>query len=129
MYHEDMPRYEGLYVELEIWKDKWARCKEDVPSTLIQSLVNCDKDTFPNLNRLFSIGCIIPVTSCEAERSFSAFRRLKSFLRSSMGEGRLSSLAMMNIHYNCIVNAHEVVEIFIQKRPRRLFASLYDKNT
>ena len=22
MYHEDLPRYEGLYVELEIWKDK-----------------------------------------------------------------------------------------------------------
>ena len=56
MYHEDLPRYEGLYVELEIWKDKWARCKEDVPSILIQSLVNCDQDTFPNLNRLFSIG-------------------------------------------------------------------------
>ena len=80
MYHDDLPRYEGLYVELEIWKDKWARCKEDVPSTLLQSLVSCDQDTFPNLNRLFSIGCIIPVTCCEAERSFSAFRRLKSFL-------------------------------------------------
>ena len=93
MYHDDLPRYESLYVELDIWKDMWARCKEDVPSTLLQSLICCDQDTFPNLNRLFSIGCIIPVASCEAERSFSVFRTLKNFLRSSMGKGRLLSLA------------------------------------
>ena len=73
MYHDDLPQYESLYVELDIWKDKWARSKENVLRTLLQSLICCDQDTFPNLQSLFSIGCIIPVTSCKAERSFSAF--------------------------------------------------------
>ena len=77
MYHEDLPRYEGLYVKLEIWKDKWARCKEYVPSTLIQSLVNCDQDTFPNLNRLFSIGCN-KLRSREIVFCFSKIEKLSS---------------------------------------------------
>ena len=36
-------------------------------------------------------------TSCSAERSFSALRRFKTFLRSTMGQDRLSSIAVINI--------------------------------
>ena len=36
-------------------------------------------------------------TSCSAERSFSALRRIKTFLRSTMGQDRLSSIAVINI--------------------------------
>ena len=39
----------------------------------------------------------IPATPCSAERSFSGLRRMKSYLRSTMGEARLRSLAVLNI--------------------------------
>lgn len=41
----------------------------------------------------------IPVTSCECERAVSSLRRLKTYLRSTMTENRLTGLAMMHIHY------------------------------
>ena len=40
---------------------------------------------------------VIPATSCSAERSFSSLRRLKTYLRNSMGQERLSSLALLHI--------------------------------
>ena len=39
----------------------------------------------------------IPATSYSAERFFSALRRIKAFVRSIMGQDRLSSIAVINI--------------------------------
>ena len=39
------------------------------------------------------------MTSCKNERANSCLKNLKSYLRSTMGQERLSSLALMNIHY------------------------------
>ena len=41
---------------------------------------------------------VLPATSSTAERSFSCLRRLKTWLRSTMGEMRLSSLALLSVH-------------------------------
>ena len=40
---------------------------------------------------------VIPATSCSSERSFSSLRRLKTYLRNTMGQERLSNLAIMSI--------------------------------
>jgi len=42
------------------------------------------------LNKLLQIILTVPVSSCTAERSFSALRRLKTFLRSTMSQNRLN---------------------------------------
>ena len=60
-----------------------------------------EKDTcnfLPEILKVLKIFSTLPVTSCEAERSFSTLKRLKTFLRSTMGEERLNSLAVLNIH-------------------------------
>ena len=54
-------------------------------------------DILPVLYKVASILATIPATSCSAERSFSALRRIKTFLRSTMGQDRLSSIAVINI--------------------------------
>ena len=54
-------------------------------------------DILPVLYKVASILATIPATSCSAERSFSALRRIKTFLRSTMGHERLSSFAVINI--------------------------------
>ena len=53
------------------------------------SLKACDLDDFPTL----------PVTLCDCERSISTMRRLNNYMRCTMGESRLSSLAIMHIKY------------------------------
>ena len=54
-------------------------------------------EVLPVLYKVFSILVTIPATSCSAERSFSALRRLKAYLRSTMGDRRLNSLGLINI--------------------------------
>ena len=39
---------------------------------------------------------VIPATLCSAERSFSALRRLKTYLRSTMGQQRVSNITLIN---------------------------------
>ncbi len=67
---------------------------------LLKSLQVCDKYYFPNIYVLLRIACTLPVTSCENERSNST---LKACLRGTMGQERLSSLALMHIHYTVLL--------------------------
>jgi hypothetical protein len=54
--------------------------------------------SFPELGKLISLIMILPATSAECERSFSNLRRLKTYLRSTMGKERLNGLALMHAH-------------------------------
>ena len=54
-------------------------------------------DLLPVNSKLASIFASIPASSATAERSFSTLRRLKTYLRSTMGQNRVSSLAILNI--------------------------------
>lgn len=53
--------------------------------------------SFPNVNIAFRIYLSIFGTSCEGERSFSKLKLIKTYLRSTMGQARLSSLALLSI--------------------------------
>ena len=107
--------------ELKLWKRKWIDCLEkDRPDSLGAAILECDEERFPNVFRLIKIGCTIPITSCTCERSFSTLRRLRNWMRSSMSCSRLSSLALMNIHYNHEVNLDRAVEIFLTLHPRKI---------
>ena len=79
-----------------------------------------DPDYFPNVSVLLQIACTLPVTSCECERSASALRRLHNYMRASMGTERLSSFALLNVHYDTPVDIDEAVEIFSRLHPRRM---------
>ncbi len=72
----------------------------DVPEKLADALLHCPKNffPFPGILRLIQILMTVPVSPATAERSFSALRKMKSYLRSTMGEERLSGLATLYIH-------------------------------
>ena len=72
----------------------------------------CDPDDFPNLYILLKIAATLPVTSCECERSINTMRRLNNYMRCTMGESRLSSLAIMHIKYDMPIDLDEVVNLF-----------------
>ena len=95
------------------------------------AILECDDERFPNVFRLIKIGCTIPITSCTCERSSSTLRRLRNWMRSSMSCSRLSSLALMNIHYNCKWPNHssKIIEISTKYRPHAYKnKSLYTNN-
>ena len=64
----------------------------------------------------------IPVTVATAERSFSKLKMIKTHLRSSMGQERLSGLPTLSIESIRAreLNISEIVEDFAQRKARRM---------
>ena len=60
----------------------------------------------------------MPVTSTTAERSFSVLRRLKTYVRTTMNNDRLSSLALMHIHRDFSVDLVKVMEKIVSAKNR-----------
>ena len=52
---------------------------------------------FPASLQLLQIAMTISVSTAKCERCFSALKRIKSYLRNSMSEQRLSDLAILSI--------------------------------
>ena len=119
LYEGDLPSPELFSQEFFSWKLKYRKCKSR-PNTCARALKECDKASYPNIFVLLQIACTIPVTSCECERNASALRQLHNFMRTSMTEDRLTSLALMHIHYDHPVDLDNVVDKFAELHPRRL---------
>ena len=120
-YSDDLPNPDVIDLELKLWKIKWSEVeKSDRPASLAKAIKCCDKLKLPNIFTLIKIGCTLPVISAECERSFSAMRRLRTWLRSTMKSDRLSSLAIMNIHKNVEVDYKEAVKLFFTLSPRKI---------
>jgi hypothetical protein len=58
------------------------------------------------------------VSIATAEISFSTLKRIKTYLRNSMGDSSLSGLALLSIHREIEVNSAEVLDR-LAKAPRR----------
>lgn len=53
---------------------------------------------FPAVKQALLMYITLPATTCTVERSFSTLRRVKTWLRSTMTDNRLSALCMMSVH-------------------------------
>ena len=56
----------------------------------------------PNIFSAVVIMATMPVSSCEAERSFSALRRIKNYMRTRTGQDRLSSLTLLHLERDIV---------------------------
>ena len=85
---------------------------------MAKGLKVCDMDSYPNIYVLLKILGTVAVT-CECERSRGVLKRLNTYLRASMGQNRLSALALMHINLDVAIDANRVLKIFF-KRDRAL---------
>ena len=100
--------------EYERWRLKWLN-NENAPSCPAAALSQCNPDFYPCLNNYLHIFCCLPVTTASAERTFSSLKYLKSYLRTTMTDERLTGLARMYIHRNIPVNPSSVIDKFSSK--------------
>ena len=123
LYKDDLPSPQLFSSEFQRWKIMVQNGRIAADSCA-SSLKACDPDDFPNLYILLKIAATLPVTTCECERSISTMRRLK-YMKCTMGESRLSSLALMHIKYDMPVNLEEIVNLFEGLHPKMMqFGSL-----
>jgi hypothetical protein len=112
-----------IYRDTDFHKDSWGELLKYIFQFHLQSSI-------PEVVKLLKMNGVISVTSASVERSFSCLKRVKSYLRNTMSQGRLSSLCRISIHKDILSEKEdagtlheEVVKRFVEK-PRRL-AFLY----
>jgi hypothetical protein len=68
---------------------------------------------YPSTDTILCVLLIMPIESATAERSFSVLRRLKTYVRSTMKNDRLSSLGLMHIHRDFEVNLYKAMKVLV----------------
>lgn len=112
--HDDSP--EIWISEVEIWRRRLVG--KNIRNAL-DALDICNADAFPNVHKMLRVMSVLPVTTTTNERSFSTLRRLKTYLRSTMGEDRLNGLVSLNIHRDINVDINQALNQFFSV-PRRV---------
>jgi len=95
IYQKDIGPRAAVVPEVQGWVNKWK--KEDVSA--VEALCACH-DIYLNIYILLTILGTLPLSTATSERSFSTKRRLKTYLRSSIGNERTTGLAvaLLSIH-------------------------------
>lgn len=78
------------------------------------------KHIYPNLYKLLQVAMTIPISSSTCERSFSSMRRIKNWLRSSMGQDRFGYLSILNIERDLAnsINTTIIIDNYAKKNRR-----------
>jgi len=81
-------------------------------------------DAFHELHGLGRIAITLPVSTASCERSFSALRHIKTWVRNSMTNSRLSSVALLAIEREraLSLNNEKVIDVFAVAHKNRRIA-------
>jgi hypothetical protein len=90
--------------------------------TFLRSLSKGQRAFFRQVCFLASLILVMPATNAVRERSFSTMRRIKSYLRSTMGQARLNHLMLLNIYREMLdeVDLSVIANSFVQGSEHRL---------
>ncbi|KAL6463249.1 hypothetical protein MHYP_G00276400 [Metynnis hypsauchen] len=82
---------------------------------------NSLQEVYPNLWIALRIILTLPVTVASAERSFSKLKLIKTYLRSTMGQERLSGLAVISINAEVAhsLSFDDLISDFAARKARR----------
>ena len=115
------------------WKTFWNEEKikannngEMLPSTIQDTLLYIKPKIkwFPNITVILILIATCPGTSVTSERSFSKLENLKllkTYIRNSMGNSRLTGLALINIHRNIKLDLDELMDLFCRDYKKTLY--------
>ena len=108
----DMSRdvfHSNMRAELEIWCELTKDSEDNLKASSDLS------DQLPLTTKLVAISQTNPVSVASAERSFSALKRIKTWLRNKTGQNRLNGLALMNMNRGDIPTNEEIIDLFSSK--------------
>ncbi|CAH1106316.1 unnamed protein product [Psylliodes chrysocephalus] len=79
------------------------------------------RDVYPNVDIALRIFLSIPATNCSGERSFSTLKRVKTYLRASIGQDRLNALALLSIEAQLVqeINYDDIIDVFARNKARK----------
>ena len=79
-------------------------------------------EVFPNVYTLLKIYLVLMSTNCSSERSFLKLKLIKSRLRSSMTQGKLNCLTLMNAENDLLreISYSHIIDDFANKKVRKM---------
>lgn len=93
------------------------------PLQLLNTLRALKLDSlFPNVCIAIRLFCTIPVTSAEAERSFSKMKDIKNVHRSTMSQERMSGLSLLALEHDVArsLNYDDIINDFALSKARKI---------
>lgn len=99
---------------------------EDRPNTLVEFISHIERygDAFAELHRLGVIAISLPVSTASCERSFSALRHIKTWVRNSISNDKLDSVSVLAIECERTqaLDNGEIVDLFAAAHNNRRIA-------
>ena len=80
------------------------------------------RKVYCNIHTLMKLYLTVPLSNASAERSFSALRRIKSYLRNRLTQEHLNHYMMLNVHKQLtdVIDLNDVAKTFVSSNERRL---------
>ena len=113
-----------LKCELKTLSAGFERCPTNLQEVcaMLNSMEGSSKAMFREVKKALSLILSLPCTVASCERSFSMLRRLKTYLRATIGQRRLNHLALMQIYRDRLENV-DVMALqreFVKRTPERM---------
>ncbi len=97
-------QFQSLKVQLAMFTANYTYKTCSEVTEIMRNMVPEVHGLFSQVEALLRLLLVVPASSAEAERSFSALRCLKTWLRSSMSQTRLNSVAVCHVHRERMYN-------------------------
>ncbi|XP_026482044.1 uncharacterized protein LOC113389196 [Ctenocephalides felis] len=94
--HSDIQPFE-LYEELQLLKMNIPESVKNAKELLQYMIKNNLEEIYPNVYIAVRIMNTVPISTASTERSFSKLKLIKTYLRSTMSQERLSALSVLSI--------------------------------
>lgn len=110
-----------LNMQLELFRRKRSvKCLNDAV-IILKGMSPELRGEYTEVENLVRLLLVSPASSAEAERSFSALRRLKTYLRSTMTQQRLNSLAVCHVHQELLdsIDVDALMQEFVSRNDTR----------
>lgn len=118
-YEADMPSAKTFDQEVRLWKREWEN-RHNKPSSVVATLDEINANLFPNIATIFRLLLLQPATSASVERANSALKRIKTNLRSTMGEDRLNALLLLHVHRDIDLDYDKIINMYATRHTRRM---------
>ena len=122
-YEDDLTLFHNTDTELDIWHTYWSsKSPKSLPKKLSETLeiIHPLQTTFPTIYVLLQILATIPITTCTCERCISRLCFLKTYLRSTVTQERLTGLALLSIHHDRYIDLDDIVNRFARNNERKM---------
>ncbi|KAL4126512.1 hypothetical protein QTP88_010734 [Uroleucon formosanum] len=100
------------------------KCEMNVMKNMMKEVnfenikIHLNEEVFPNLFKIMQVAITLPVSSATCERSFSTMRRINTYVRANMTQGRFTNLAILNIEKDIIVDTEIILNTFAKSNRR-----------